>query len=175
MERRLQSALQKSPELLPLWSALAFLRHIQGRYDEAEVLCRQVLDKDPHNIAALNNLAWLLAFKSSQGPQQALELVQRAYQVIGPHPRLLDTRAVIYLALGQINLALKDLEDVLAESPEPSTYFHLAQARLLTNNRQAAGEALRQAKNRGLKETSRSLHPLERVTYQHLCRELGQP
>lgn len=174
-ERRLQSALQKSPDSLPLWSSLAFLRHIQGRYDEAESLCRQILEKDSHNVTALNNLAWLLTFKGGQGPQQALELVQRAYQVIGPHPRLLDTRAVIYLALGKVDLAVKDLEDVLAENPEASTYFHLAQARWMMNNRKAAGEALRQAKNRGLKDSSRSLHPLERAPYQQLCRELGQP
>src|SRR5262249_42554327 len=65
LDRRMQSALQKNPEMLPLWSSLAFLRHIQGRYDEAEALCRQILEKDPHNVTALNNLAWLLTFKGS--------------------------------------------------------------------------------------------------------------
>jgi predicted Zn-dependent protease len=149
---------------------LADLRDFQGRYEEAEALYRQVLLKNDKNIFALNNLAWLLAMRDGRG-QEALALINRAIDQVGPSPELLDTRGVIYLRMGQTENAIRDLEDALSQSPSASRYYHLAQARHQAKDRARAVLALREAKTLGLSE--KSLHPLERSTYKPLTEELG--
>jgi tetratricopeptide (TPR) repeat protein len=175
VERRLQTALEQNPETPSLLSALVFLRLIQGRYEEAELTCRQILEKDGRNATAMNNLAWVLAFKEGKG-SDALDLVRRAYALVGPRPELLDTRAVIYLRsppdLTDIREAIRDLEEAVAQNPEPTFYFHLAQAYQRVQDRKAARWALREAKVRGLKESS--LHSQERTVYQQMLNDLAE-
>ena len=57
----------QDPETTALLLTLADLRDFQGRYDEAETLYRRMIDKEPDNVLALNNLAWLLAVPGRQG------------------------------------------------------------------------------------------------------------
>ena len=80
-------------------SKLAAIRMRQGRFDEAENLFRRSLASNPR-IRGLNNLAWLLSHRDRASPG-ALELINRAIDVAGEDPGLLDTRAVIFLQLGQ--------------------------------------------------------------------------
>jgi tetratricopeptide (TPR) repeat protein len=147
---------------------LAVLRNLQGRYPEAEALYRKVAaGADPKAAAmALNNLAWLLALKDGK-TAEALELVKRAMEQVGPEPGLLDTRAVVYLKMGQGDQAVKDLEAALADREMPSAYFHLAQAHQLAGNRFAAAVAWRKAAALGL--TADGLDPLERAAYDQLA------
>ena len=169
VERRLQEAVQKAPKALGLQAASAVLAKLQDRYNEVEAVYRRILELDPRNAPALNNLAWLLACQG-RGPE-ALELVRRAYEIKGPDPGLLDTRAVAYLAIGQSGLALKDLEEAVTESSSPDVYFHLARAYHMARDRKAAREALRRARAGGIKEAD--LHPRERLVYRELVRDLN--
>ncbi len=168
VERWFQDAIVKNPKMPILSSALAALRHMQGRSDDAETLYRQTLAQDERNPVALNNLAWLVAVRKGKG-EEALELIHKAFAIIGPDPSLLDTRAVIYLTLGRHDLAVKDLEEAIIQRPSPNLYFHLAQAHK-GRNPGAAAQAWRQAKNLGLREES--VDPLEREIYRRLRREL---
>jgi tetratricopeptide (TPR) repeat protein len=176
VERRLQAAIQQNPDMLSLRSALVFLRLIQGQYEEAEATCRQILEKDTRNATAMNNLAWVLAFKDGK-EKDALDLVRRAYSLVGPRSELLDTRALIYLRAHpdapDVSEAVKDLEEAVAQNPEPAFYFHLAQAYQRARDRKAACQALREAKQRGLKESS--LHSQERMVYRQMLNELNKP
>jgi tetratricopeptide (TPR) repeat protein len=174
VERHLQTAIEQNPENLSLLSALVFLRLLQGRYDEAEAACRHILDEDSHNATAMNNLAWVLAFQDGKGAD-ALDWVRRAYRIVGPRPELLDTRALIYLRSrpvdSEIRQAIRDLEEAVAQNPEPAFYFHLAQAYQMIKDAKAARQALREAKVRGLKESS--LHSQERMAYRKLLHEFA--
>ncbi|HEC03262.1 MAG TPA: tetratricopeptide repeat protein, partial [Phycisphaerales bacterium] len=63
------------------------------------VLNRQILELDPNNIVALNNLAWILCEEKGQY-QEALQLANRGLRIRKEYTDLLDTRGVIYYRLG---------------------------------------------------------------------------
>jgi tetratricopeptide (TPR) repeat protein len=166
----LEGAAEKQPGSAALLLALAEVRNAQGRYQDAEFFYRQVVDGNPGSVLALNNLSWLLA-KQGRG-EEALALINRALELAGPQAQLLDTRAIVHLALGQSGQALKDCLEAVDQDSGAVQHFHLAQAHWLAGNRSAAGEALRDALAQGLKAAD--LHPLERQEYERLVSELDQ-
>jgi tetratricopeptide (TPR) repeat protein len=93
------------------------------------------------------NLAWLLARPDTA--DEAAELVERAVRDLGPHPDLLDTRALVRLAKGQAALALEDMDDALL-SPSAVKYVHLAAIRMAVNDLEGAKAALEQSQKLGL-------------------------
>jgi Tfp pilus assembly protein PilF len=165
VERSLETALAREPGNVGLLICLAFFRDLQGRYDEAETLYREVLKRDGHNLSALNNLSGLIALKKHKGAE-ALEYITRAVAIAGPVPDLRDTRAVIYLTMGQSEPAVEDLEEALLESPKAVSHFHLAQAYLLAKKPKEARESLERAVALGL--DARELHALERPAYDQM-------
>src|SRR5262249_26531529 len=171
VERRLGRELEKNPKGPLLLLHAADPQDLRGRYGLAEKLYRRVLEGDADNLVALNNLAWLLAERSGKGAE-ALPLIERAIAVHGPRADLLDTRAAVYLALGQTQQAIADLEQANADSPTSSRWFHLARAHQLGKNGSAALDALQKAKASGLK--LEMLHPVERVTFRKVAEELEQ-
>jgi tetratricopeptide (TPR) repeat protein len=169
VERWLLAVIDKNPkDVLPVVT-LGDLRYLQGQFAEAESLYRQVITRDPKSVAALNNLAWMLAVKEGKG-EEALELVKRAVEAGGPQPALLDTRGVIYLSMGLTDLAVNDLEEAAVATPSATRYFHLAQAYQKAKNRTAALNNWRKAKAAGLK--AEAVDPLERPAFQRLQAEL---
>jgi tetratricopeptide (TPR) repeat protein len=163
-----QQALQEHPRLPALLLALAGFRERQGRYGDAETLYRQVLEREPDNIVALNNLAGLLSGNEGKHAE-GLELVQRALDRAGPLPALLDTHAVIALRMGRTDLAVKELEEAVADTPTATRYFHLALACQAARNARAA-EVFAKATAAGFEPDS--LYAFERAAYQQLVAEL---
>ena len=130
---------------------MARLCSTRQRYDQTESIYREVLTGSPNDLEVLNNLAWLLAFQSGK-EQEALEHINRAIDLAGSDATLLDTRAVVYLKQGKIDLALQDLHAAVELNPEKSIlYFHLARALQMDNNEAEACAALQEAEQRGLK------------------------
>jgi tetratricopeptide (TPR) repeat protein len=172
VESMLTRALDRDPGSAPLLTCLADLRDRQGRYADAAGLYRDVLRRDPRSVVALNNLAWLLAVVEGEG-KEAIQLVERAIDVAGPLPELLDTRAAAWLALGKGEQAIADLKRALEDKPQlAASYFHLAQAYVRAKNPGGARAALGKAKALGLRPDQ--LHPLEGKTYQQLVHDLGE-
>src|SRR5262249_54583677 len=104
VERLLAEATEKYPGSTAFVSRLASLRSVQGNYTEAEALYRKVLAMDARDLTTLNNLAFLLAFRSDRAAE-ALSLINRAIDQAGKAPELLDTRALIYHKLGSTQRA----------------------------------------------------------------------
>jgi tetratricopeptide (TPR) repeat protein len=169
-ESHIQAAVQKDPKNDNLQLGLATLRNLQGRYEETEAIYSRLLETGGSNATVLNNLAWLRVLRENRA-EEALELVKHALTVVGPQPQLTDTRAVILIALGQSGPAIKDLEEVVAEMPSASTYFHLAQAYQLAKQSREAAAAWKKAVARGL--TVDTLHPLERPAFETLQSQLA--
>ncbi|HZT81556.1 MAG TPA: tetratricopeptide repeat protein, partial [Gemmataceae bacterium] len=169
VEKALADAAAKHPDSLALLLQLADLRDLQRKYADAEALYRQVLKRDPTNATALNNLSWLLA-NDPRKAAEALELVNRAIEAHGPRADLLDTRATAYLALGQAEAAVKDLQAVVAEAPSPGRHFQLARAHLKAQDRAAAAKAFAEAKRLGF--TPQQMHPLQQDTARSVAGEL---
>ena len=108
VESWLVDALRRQPNSTPIRMSLASLRTMERRYDETESTYREVLASDPNNIEALNNLSWLLAFETGK-EQEAIELINRAIEIVGSDSTLFDTRSVVCLKQGKPDLALQDL------------------------------------------------------------------
>jgi predicted Zn-dependent protease len=170
-EQVLDQALNQHHRPLVLLLAYADLQNWREKYDDAERLYREVLDKDNQNAAALNNLALLLALRGRGNPE-SMRLIEKALQLVGEHPSLLDSRATINLTLGQPQKAEVDLARVLEKRPTAAAYFRQAQVELRLGKREPAREALGKALTLGLK--AEDLHPLERPGFRQLEAELRQ-
>lgn len=171
VEASLREAADKDAKNVSVRLHLADLMELQGKYDEVEKLCREVLKENENHLVALNNLAWLLG-QNPATAAEALTLIDRAVTAYGPRPELLDTRAVVRLNLGQLEPAVSDLERVVEEAPTPTRLFHLCRAYERSRNLGSAQTALRQANDLGL--TSQQLHPVERAEYQRVTNELSK-
>ncbi|WP_152053756.1 tetratricopeptide repeat protein [Tautonia marina] len=172
VERWLLDALTVDPDSGPLLVQLAVLRTLQENYPEAESRYRDALRRDPNNLQALNNLAWLIGFRDPSG-SEALALIEQAIERAGSVPALLDTRAVLRLLKGQVELALEDLRIALANAPDiPQLSFHLAWAQQTAGNLEEAREAFEMAKQQGLKQET--VDSLERGAYHRLENDLSK-
>jgi tetratricopeptide (TPR) repeat protein len=163
--RVLQDATKKHEQSTILLIVKAVLRGYQGRYQESEAIYRAILEENPTHLTAMNNLALFLALEGKK-PDEALRLVQRAIRRVGPVPVLLDTRAVVRLAMGQPDKALDDLNTAIEDTPTALRYFHQAQAYYQLGRKKDAIDALKMAHKWGLKEEQ--LDRAERRAYRKL-------
>ena len=161
VEKKIAAALRNNPGDLLVKVCLADVQSLQERYADAESLYRQVLHVDPKSLPALNNLAWLLGMQNRE-TDEALALIERAVEIAGPAPHLLDTRACILLSQGRTRQARSDLRKSIEDGgASPTTLLHLAATQLDDGDSEAARQTFEQAKAAGLSEPL--LHPLDRV------------
>jgi len=166
-------ALKQFPQSTTLMVSLGNLQERQGLYQEAEALYRRAIEQGDRNGVSHNNLAWLLALTDGGNLKDALEYVNRAIDLKGPTPDFLDTRGIVYLARGENQNAIKDLEKAVAGDPSPAKYFHLAEAYLKANK---VAEAKKNWEAANIKVWEQSgLHALEQTAYNKVRGELGMP
>lgn len=161
VESILRDALAREPGNISLRLHMADVMEMQGKFQEVEKICRDVLRDSDANLVALNNLAWQLGLHENQ-TAEALTLINRAIDKHGPRPELLDTRAIILLRRGNLDESVRDLERVVNEAPTAARLFHLSQAYERVKNAKAT-EALRRANEMGL--SVQQLHPAEHTDY----------
>jgi tetratricopeptide (TPR) repeat protein len=141
------------------------LRH---ESEKAAGVYEKLLDRDPGNVVALNNLAWLLAADPATAPR-ALALLDRAGREAGVSAGLHDTRGRVRITLKQFGPAERDLNEAIAQEPTAALpWFHLAMLRLSLSAPQPneAAQAFREAKARGL--DVRLIHPADLATFRLL-------
>ena len=125
-----EGILHKNPSDLAAATMLALLHQNAGNPDSAMKTYKYILDRDPKNGLAANNMAWMLAEKGTKRDlDEALKLAQTAKDMYPEDPRVADTLGYVYLrkgmtdnALGQFQLALEKLAD------EPTILYHKALA-----------------------------------------------
>lgn len=167
----LDTAIAAQPQSVALLVLKGDLHQYREQYAEAAELYRVILRRDPRQVVALNNLAFLLAVRDGKAAE-ALPLIDAGLAVTGPHPELLDTRAVVLTRAGRADEAVADLRRATAEAPSGDKYFHLALACLGAGRKSAAAEALQDATDAGLRRDD--LHPLERPDWDRLAQELAR-
>jgi tetratricopeptide (TPR) repeat protein len=165
VEKHIQTALAKNPDRVALHMHLAAMYDKRGRYDDAEKTYREVLTREPNNIVALNNLAWLLVQRDGDA-QEALKYITTAISGIGRRADLLDTRGLVHLALKDNEKAIADLKEAAADAGTPTRLFHLARAYHLNKEKKQAREKLIDAKSAGLEVSA--LHPIEQAAAREL-------
>jgi tetratricopeptide (TPR) repeat protein len=108
-----------------LW--LGSLELAKGNQAEAIEQFRRVVEIDPDNAQALNNLAYLLAERDHQG-EQALKYAQRAVELAPDQPAYYDTLGWILYQKGLYNPAIKYLERASSEPGNVAWKYHLSMA-----------------------------------------------
>ncbi|MFW6170577.1 MAG: tetratricopeptide repeat protein [Planctomycetota bacterium] len=168
IEEVLQQAIEKhagTDDAVPLLSALAHHYMDYQRFDESITLYQDLVKQNPDNVAALNNLALLMAARN-QNPAQALEYIDQAADIVGEQSFLLDTQATVLLANNQPEKAVQTMQQVLAQKPReidkqltPALakrwgvyHFHLAMAYQANDQPQKAAEEMKTATALGLTE-----------------------
>jgi tetratricopeptide (TPR) repeat protein len=94
---------ERHPDHVATLLVLAVFLQQDDRSNEAIQLNRKVLDLDPDNAIAMNNLAWLLCEVDGNRSalEEALKLTERGLQMKPEYADLIDTRGLIYYRLGK--------------------------------------------------------------------------
>lgn len=96
------------------------------RLAEAIPHYRALVQANPNDVIALNNLAWMLG--ETRSPE-ALSMGDRAYKAAPKNPAVLDTYALLLIQAGQVQKAVPLLRDALKQVPDnPEIRWHLADA-----------------------------------------------
>jgi pentatricopeptide repeat protein len=136
-----------NPQLL---LQVAVLYVSRGQTDDALRLFRRIVELMPNNVVALNNLATLLGERPNQRAE-ALEAIDRAIEIGGRLPALLDTQGTIFLLAGDAAQAVICLEESVAGGAADSRYYlHLAAAYQKTDQVDKARDSLARSRQYGL-------------------------
>ncbi|HUT12761.1 MAG TPA: hypothetical protein VMY42_19855 [Thermoguttaceae bacterium] len=169
-EAVVHAALQKFNRPLDLLLVLGDAMTLQQRYVEAEKYYRECLAKSDRDARVMNNLAMFLALQK-RNLDEALELINGAIEIQGPTPAMFDSRASVYLAMGEPGKALADLNAALSEEIKPTWLFRQALAYDRIGRPETAAVSLRMAvEQEGL--TAEMLLPDERAVYQEMKNRL---
>lgn len=145
---------------------LALLYDRTGRAPEARKEYETVIQLQPDNPTALNNLAYLEA-EQSVDLDQALAHAERARQKLPADPDVQDTLALIYLRKNLTNDGIRLLRELVSRKPASAPFrLHLALALYQKGDRASAKHELEAA-------LSRQPSPGEQQQIRELLRKVG--
>src|SRR5581483_9228384 len=133
---------RKAQELAPQnpMPAALLARELEhaGRFNEAIAAYRTVLQLNPKNIFALNNLAFLLADRG-QDLDAEQQMAESARRMANDSVAVADTLGWIYLKKGLTSSALQVFERLVRTDPKNATYrYHFAATLLATGDKTKA-------------------------------------
>jgi len=172
LDQMTAAALRDDPESAARLELRAESREVAEKYEEAVVAYDKLLQRDdvpkPLRATALNNLAYLLALtgKTERFPD-ALRAVEEAAEILGPLSDILDTRAVVRMAMGDPQQAVQDMQMAVRVGATPSKYFHYAKAQWLAGKQQEAAATWKKGVQEGL--DAAAIPPLEQASYQEIA------
>jgi tetratricopeptide (TPR) repeat protein len=175
-EEILRMILKDDPDYADAISVLAILLQINGRNSESAALYQRLLELEPDNVIAINNLAWIIS--EVQGKhQQALELANRGLKIAPKYCDLIDTRGVIYYRLGELDKAVSDFNECIKLYPgitpaSIGTRFYLARALAKLGQKNKAIQYLNEALK--LNSQTGGLSTADLSEAQHLLNQLKE-
>ena len=172
---RVSSAAQRPEEPLLKWLArkpddlgvrrlLADFHLLRGDDAAAREQLEIIVKQAPNDVAALNNLAWVLR---TSAPQRAESLARQAGTIAPDNAAVADTLGVILLGNGKVDEAAKVLAKAATGLPDnPSVQYHYADS---------LGRLGQKDKARGIlgKSLKDQRDFSERAAAQRLLEELG--
>ncbi len=143
LEEALEHSAEEQQAVIHRYLAQMYEQH--GRYDEAIASYREAAKFRPRAPEALNNMAYLMVTQKGDA-EGALPLAQKALELGGPNPGVLDTVGWIYAAKGEYENAVKYLEAARKGAPQqPTIRYHLAVVYLKMGRTGEGKSELRQA------------------------------
>jgi Tfp pilus assembly protein PilF len=114
--RALEQTLEKAPNGIGPRLELARNHELRDDIDAANEEYRKILELQPRQIVALNNLAYSLAVRRGR-PAEALPFARRAATLSPQNASILDTLAWVEHLLGDNLTASKRLADAIRRDP----------------------------------------------------------
>jgi uncharacterized protein (TIGR03790 family) len=111
-----EKAIALAPKSVGLHLLVASLDETAGAYDAAIARYRKILELQPANVFALNNLAYALAVRSNQ-PAEALTFARKAASLAPRNGSILDTLGWIEHLLGNHEVAAGIFRDAVRVMP----------------------------------------------------------
>lgn len=127
-EQAFRRAAALAPQNAHIHSNLGKLLKSAGRLEEAEQSFRQAVNADSTMMPAWFNLGLVLRFLGK--PAQALSCFDKAEALGLKGPQLLDARSAARIDLGEIEQAMRDINDLTVQFPQ-YTAGHVTRANLL--------------------------------------------
>src|SRR5262249_36181054 len=159
--RALEEAVRLAPGSVNLLVYLGQLEEQAGEYDAAITRYRHIVEMDPANVVALNNLAFALAVRRN-APTEARTFAKRAAAIAPTSGIVLDTLGWIEHLLGNDAVAANPLVEAIKLEPERGELrMHAAVVLMATGLRERSEaelkEALRLDPSLGQRDEVRSL------------------
>lgn len=135
-QQRMREWLAQHPADQP--TRLYFASHLLQQRDHAAARreYEAILERDPDNVVALNDLAWTLLHLQDT---QALRHAERAYRLAPANPAVADTLAWILTQSGKAGRAVALLKKALESAPTSADIrLHYAHALFRSGDRRAA-------------------------------------
>ena len=99
-----------------------------------------ILERDPNNISALNNIAWLY---QEEGIPDGLKYAERAHELAPDQPEVTDTLGWLLVQNGETNRGLVLLQEAAVKAPHLSEIrYHMAVALAKAGRRDEARKEL---------------------------------
>ena len=114
---------------------------------------KKLVNEQPENVAALNNLAAVMTMPGSPArPEEALQYSEKAYNLMTrggavPDAAVLDTHGSILVQVGRVDEGIGLLQAAIDRRPLPDAYYHLGDALLKQSKPDDAETALRRARD----------------------------
>jgi putative PEP-CTERM system TPR-repeat lipoprotein len=126
---------KKQPEDLTFVQAIGDQAMAAGKFAAAEAAYREVVNKWPKAVPALNNLAYAMAMQKKPG---AVQIAEQAAELAPRSPAVLDTLAIALAAEQKWPQAIEAQKKAVDVAPEANNY-RLGLARLLLQSGDKAG------------------------------------
>lgn len=146
-DKLLQDSLAKFPKDIALLLYAGDVAIGAGQYDRAAEQLKKVLDAQPNNVYALNNMGWALHQRKDP---KAVTYVEQALKLKPEHPSILDTYGVILKDSGHLDRAVQTLQKASSLAPgDNEIRFHYASALLAAGQKEEARRELDSLKRLG--------------------------
>jgi len=121
-----EQALDEFPDDLNLLYTRAMLAEKRGDLGQLERDLRFIIEREPDNAMALNALGYTLADRTDRH-QEALQLIEQAYQLNPDDPAILDSLGWVNFRLGNLSEAEALLRKALQRFPDHEVAAHLGE------------------------------------------------
>ena len=139
-QQALDAWLAKEPGDSAVRSLLANSLQSQNKTTQAIEQYLYILERNPDDVSALNNIAWLYQL---EGNADGLKYAERAHTLAPERPEVTDTLGWLLVQNGQTNRGLVLLQEAAVKAPHiPEIRYHVAVALAKAGRRDEARKVL---------------------------------